>query len=183
MRIMRSGFRGGLGVWVVLAGVLGGAAFAAAAAGGPVGAVSALADAKVQQDFPATCVDGADVPWVAYVEHDGEADVLKVARKAGAGTDKIVIEFSCNDHLPGSIFETADKPTMKVAVRGTAALKAVTLVRNQTNLKQFTPKKTVTFGAGFRDNDPVAGENRYYIRVEQVDGNMGWTSPVWVTVK
>jgi hypothetical protein len=27
------------------------------------------------------------------------------------------------------------------------------------------------------------GENRYYVRVEQVDGNMAWSSPVWVTRK
>jgi len=120
-----------------------------------------------------------------YVRKFDRAGVLDAidARHTVAATDKIFMEFSCNGHMMGEIFTTTDKPKMKIAVHGTAAIKSVTIVRNETNLKQFTPAKTVTFSAGFRDSDPVAGENRYYIRVEQVDGNMGWTSPVWVTVK
>jgi hypothetical protein len=29
----------------------------------------------------------------------------------------------------------------------------------------------------------LEGENRYYVRVVQKDGNMAWSSPVWVTKK
>jgi hypothetical protein len=29
----------------------------------------------------------------------------------------------------------------------------------------------------------MPGENRYYLRIEQTDGNMAWSSPVWVKVK
>jgi len=32
----------------------------------------------------------------------------------------------------------------------------------------------------YTDEKPLEGENRYYVRVVQVDGNMGWTSPIWV---
>jgi hypothetical protein len=32
------------------------------------------------------------------------------------------------------------------------------------------------------DPSPLAGENRYYLRIEQSDGNMAWSSPMWVTV-
>ena len=35
----------------------------------------------------------------------------------------------------------------------------------------------------YTDEDPPDGEVRYYIRVEQEDGNMAWSSPVWVTVE
>ena len=105
------------------------------------------------------------------------------ARRTIAGTDKIFIEFTCNGHLLGSIFETTDKPAMTVSVRGTARLRAVTIVRNEADLKRFTPKATARFDVTFTDESPVAGENRYYVRVEQVDGNMGWASPVWVTFK
>ena len=91
------------------------------------------------------------------------------------------MEFSCNGHMLGEIFTTSAKPVLKVSVRGTAALQAVTLVRNETNLKQFTPKGTASFDVTFTDAKPIAGENRYYVRVEQTDGNMGWASPVWAT--
>ena len=93
------------------------------------------------------------------------------------------MEFSCNGHLLGEVFETADKPTMKVSVDGTAPLRAVTIIRNEIDIRRFTPKDTAQFEVTFTDEAPVAGENRYYLRVEQVDGNMGWTSPVWVTLK
>ena len=39
------------------------------------------------------------------------------------------------------------------------------------------------FEQSFEDEYPVTGENRYYLRVEQADGNMAWSSPVWVQVK
>jgi len=120
-----------------------------------------------------------------YAKSSSREDIVAAinARRTIAGTDKIFIEFSCNGHLLGSVFETTDKPVMTVAVRGTAGLKAVTIVRNEKDLKRYTPGETKTFDVKFTDDAPVAGENRYYIRVEQVDGNMGWASPVWVTFK
>ncbi len=120
-----------------------------------------------------------------YAESFTREGIIKAinARRTIAGTDKIFIEFSCNGHLLGSIFETSDKPAMTISVRGTAKLKAVTIVRNEKNLKRFTPKNTKKFDVKFTDDEPIAGENRYYVRVEQVDGNMGWASPVWVTFK
>ncbi len=110
----------------------------------------------------------------------GVLDALN-ARRTIAATDKIFMEFSCNGHLLGEVFETKEKPTMKVAVEGTAPLRAVTIIRNEVDIRRFTPEDTAQFEVTFTDEQPVVGENRYYVRVEQIDGNMGWTSPVWVT--
>lgn len=33
------------------------------------------------------------------------------------------------------------------------------------------------------DSEPLKGENRYYLRIEQSDGNMTWSSPLWITLK
>lgn len=67
-------------------------------------------------------------------------------------------------------------------VNGTAELSRVTLVRNEQNYRQWEPKAK-TFEQSFTDEAPNSGENRYYLRVEQADGNMAWSSPVWVGVK
>ena len=72
---------------------------------------------------------------------------------------------------------------MKVSVSGTAPLSAVTILRNEVTIRRFTPKDGPEFAAEFTDPSPLPGENRYYVRVEQTDGNMAWTSPVWVTLK
>jgi len=120
-----------------------------------------------------------------YVRKYDRQGVFEAAdvRRTIAATDKIFIEFSCNGHMLGEIFETSDKPTMKIAVKGTAPLAEVTVVRNEKNFKQFTPEKGKEFQAAFTDDKPLDGENRYYVRIRQKDGNMGWTSPVWVTFK
>jgi hypothetical protein len=33
------------------------------------------------------------------------------------------------------------------------------------------------------DSEPLKGENRYYLRIEQSVGNMTWSSPLWITLK
>jgi hypothetical protein len=120
----------------------------------------------------------------AYAETFTREGILEAmnARRTIAATDKIFLEFSCNGHLLGSVFETDKKPALKVAVSGTAGLKRVTIVRNETDYKVFEPGSK-KFAQAFTDPEPIKGENRYYIRVEQIDGNMAWASPVWVTYK
>ena len=68
------------------------------------------------------------------------------------------------------------------SINGSASLKRVTLVRNEANYKVWEPSQR-EFTATFTDAAPFVGENRYYLRVEQDDGNMAWSSPLWVTVK
>jgi hypothetical protein len=104
------------------------------------------------------------------------------ARRTIAATDKIFVEFSCNDQLLGTEIALSGKPEFKFKVDGTAAIKRVTLVRNEKNHQQWEPGSK-TFEQTFTDEAPIAGENRYYLRVEQVDGNMAWSSPVWVQIK
>jgi hypothetical protein len=104
------------------------------------------------------------------------------ARRTIAATDKIFVEFSCNDKLLGTEIAVNGKPVLKFKVDGTAALKRITLVRNEQNHQQWEPGAK-TFEQTFTDKSPVTGENRYYLRVEQTDGNMAWSSPVWVQVK
>jgi hypothetical protein len=67
-------------------------------------------------------------------------------------------------------------------IEGTADIARVTLVRNEQNYQRWEPKAR-TFAKAFTDDAPDAGENRYYIRIEQSDGNMAWSSPVWVGVQ
>ncbi|MCB1210504.1 MAG: hypothetical protein KDK97_14335 [Verrucomicrobiales bacterium] len=104
------------------------------------------------------------------------------ARRTIAATDKIFVEFTCNDHLMGTEIELSGKPVIKFSVDGTADIKRVTLVRNEKNYQQWEPKAK-TFAQTFTDEEPLKGESRYYLRVEQTDGNMAWSSPVWVQMK
>ena len=48
-----------------------------------------IAAPKLQQDFPALCVDAEANPWVAYVQFNGKADELKVALKTEDGLQTV----------------------------------------------------------------------------------------------
>lgn len=116
-------------------------------------------------------------------DREGIMDAID-ARRTIAATDKIFLQYTCNDNPLGSIFETAAAPELKIHVEGTAPIARVTIVRNEKDYKTFTPStEDKTFEQAFADPSPIAGENRYYVRVIQTDGNMAWASPVWVTYK
>ncbi len=114
---------------------------------------------------------------------EGIMDALD-ARRTVAATDKIYLQFTCNDKPLGSIFETSEAPELTVRVEGTAPIDRVTIIRNEMDYKSFTPKSSdPAYEVTFADPEPIEGENRYYVRVIQSDGNMAWASPVWVTYK
>lgn len=104
------------------------------------------------------------------------------ARRTIAATDKIFVQFTANGHLLGTEIEVQGKPVLAWQIEGTADIAQVTLVRNEQNHQQWKPG-TKTFEHSFTDEAATAGESRYYLRVEQSDGNMAWSSPVWVQVK
>lgn len=120
-----------------------------------------------------------------YVEEgkftrDGIIEGFK-ARRSIAATDKIFIEFSANGHLMGEVFKTRDRPVLQFAVEATAPLKRITIVRNEQDWKVIEPKSgELKHEASITDDAPKDEENRYYLRVEQTDGSMGWSSPVWL---
>jgi hypothetical protein len=94
------------------------------------------------------------------------------------------MEFSCNGHLMGEEFDTSEAPSIKIKIHGTAPIRKVTLIRNEQNYEVWEPSpQEFDFSISFKDEKPKPGKYRYYLRVEQIDGNMGWTSPLWVNVK
>ncbi len=120
-----------------------------------------------------------------YVREFDREGIFKAiaARRTIAATDRIALEFSCNGHMMGEIFETDANPSLRVRVNGTAPIAIVTVIRNEISLWSAKPQNNGQVDVTFTDTDPAPGENRYYVRIEQSDGNMAWASPVWVTVR
>jgi hypothetical protein len=118
-----------------------------------------------------------------YVEEFTREGIIEgfKARRTIAATDKVFIELGCNGHLMGEAFETKGNPVLTYRILGTAPLRRVTIVRNESDLQIIESKENEVAG-DWSDPAPLAGENRYYLRIEQSDGNMAWSSPMWVTV-
>ncbi|MBK9123642.1 MAG: CehA/McbA family metallohydrolase [Chloroflexi bacterium] len=96
----------------------------------------------------------------------------------------IVLNFRVNDHLMGSELATSTPPRLTVAVKGTAGLQAVDIIRSGHPFggMQFVPGADIS-SVEFElfDRIIIPGEHHYYYaRVTQSDGNMAWSSPIWV---
>jgi hypothetical protein len=117
-----------------------------------------------------------------YVEEFTREGIIEgfKARRTLAATDKIFVELRCGEQLMGEIFETDENPVLHYRILGTAPLKRITIVRNESDLTSIEPGTKEVEGE-WDDPAPLPGENRYYLRIEQTDGNMAWSSPLWVT--
>ena len=115
---------------------------------------------------------------VERVDRDAIFEALK-ARRSYAATDNLIIDLRRGERLMGEAVEARGPVALKAYVRGTAPVAAVNVVRNNRIIYTAPgagPEVTFTF----TDTDAVAGEAYYYIRVEQRDGQLGWSSPIWV---
>jgi hypothetical protein len=109
-------------------------------------------------------------------------DALKDRHCYGTTGERIILRFSLNGRRMGSIF-TADgreaPRTVRAEVVGTDQIDRVEVVRNNRDVH-------AAFGSDDRlslewtDASPMEGTTFYYLRVRQKDGEMAWSSPVWV---
>ncbi len=109
----------------------------------------------------------------------GLIEAIRKRRTYGA-TDNILLEFWAGSHFMGEEFTAARVPELKIKVRGTAPVSKLSIIRNGKYLTQQTPNG-LEVAFSFRDTAPEKGSSYYYIRVEQSDGNLAWSSPIWVT--
>ena len=102
------------------------------------------------------------------------------ARHAYGATDNILVDFRSGDHIQGDIFTATARPRLTVRVEGTAAADKVEIIRNNQIIHTTRPgRASVQFT--FEDADARSGESYYYVRVQQVDGQMAWSSPMWIS--
>lgn len=99
----------------------------------------------------------------------------------------IVLDFRVNGQLMGSELEVNESPHITLSVKGSAALHSVEVIRSgqvfsSIHLGSDENIKSIQFELD--DNIIIPNESHYYyLRVLQADGNMAWSSPIWVTLK
>ncbi|MFH1527917.1 MAG: DUF3604 domain-containing protein, partial [Bacteroidota bacterium] len=98
---------------------------------------------------------------------------------------KIQLAFSIQDSPMGSEITLAEAPEIKFEVIGTDKLHKVILVKD--NLDYLILGRDIYDGRGIRysftDETPERGKHFYYLRVIQENGEMAWSSPIWVDYK
>jgi len=107
--------------------------------------------------------------------------------------ERILVEFNMDGHRMGSEYKTNEPPKIEVTVAGTAPLNMIELVKNNDTIYRIGRssglndyfENDITYSASFSINDesykPSEHWDYYYIRVTQRNGEMAWSSPIWVS--
>jgi hypothetical protein len=119
---------------------------------------------------------------LVYTPEKDRAAIIDSIRKRHTygATDNLIVDFRANGHFMGDEFSSSDKPVLELRATGTAKIARVDLVRNNEYIYSTEPGKQ-TIEIKHSDGEPKAGSNLYYFRLLQEDGELAWTSPIWVT--
>ena len=96
----------------------------------------------------------------------------------------VVLDFRVNDELMGSDITIHSTPIIWAKIQGTAPIRTVNLIRSGyihagMQCREGAGLKELIFS--LEDDIITPGEKHYYyLQVTQEDGNMAWSSPIWV---
>ena len=119
---------------------------------------------------------------VVLVEKPGREAIVEAfrARRCFAATDNIGLIVKCADHLMGEEFQLAGQPTLEIRAVGTAPITRLDIVRNNRYVFSTAPNRE-TLDLKWTDSDPPPESvSYYYVRIQQADGNLAWSSPMWI---
>ena len=118
-----------------------------------------------------------------YTGDTSREGILEALRRRNtyAATDNILLDVRMGRHVMGDEFSTHEPLPIEVRVRGTAAIAQIHILRSGRILYTWQPEEQqVSFGYTDSDVEVGTGTRVYYVRVEQVDGHVAWSSPIWV---
>jgi len=101
------------------------------------------------------------------------------ARRTYAATDNIVVDFRIGEHFMGSSFTGSGPQTVTAYVAGTGPMDQVQVVKNN-KIVYTAPGSGSEVRFTYTDREARDGTAWYYIRAEQKDGQLAWSSPIWV---
>jgi hypothetical protein len=112
----------------------------------------------------------------------GMLDALR-RRHVYAATDNIVLDFRAETggavSIMGDVVRSRTAPVLEVRAIGTSKIAQLVIVKNQKFVYTGRPN-TEDVRLRFVDHDFQPGANYYYVRVLQNDGQLAWSSPIWV---
>lgn len=110
--------------------------------------------------------------------------ILKAIRQRHTygATDNILIEFRMGSYFMGDSFTSSRPVPLYIKVKGTGPVAKILLVRDTAYVYSVEPHRAdVEFT--YRDNTASKGKHYYYFRVEQENGELAWSSPIWIEIK
>ncbi len=129
---------------------------------------------------------GLTAVWAKELTRESIFNALKDRKCYATTGERIIIEFDLEGNSMGSIISRDSLPdsstiNLHVFVAGTDRLEKVELIKNNQIIEtKATNDEFLEFG--YTDKKVLSDkEIFYYVRVTQVDRNMAWSSPIWMS--
>jgi hypothetical protein len=134
---------------------------------------------RVKQGYPG----GLVAVWAPELKRESVFDALWNRRCYGTTGARIILEFSVDGEPMGGVIRSTafseGHHQIRGRVLGDEELQAVEILRGREAIHvetSFTSSLTIDIV----DSPPPGSANYYHVRVLQLDGEMAWSSPVWV---
>ena len=116
-----------------------------------------------------------------YAEENTRAAVFDalLARRCYAATDRIYLDVQVNDQPMGSELRLREPRIIRARAAGTAPFIRVEIIKNN-DVIYGTAQGALETEFEYVDKTEICPNDYYYLRITQEDGNMAWSSPVWV---
>ncbi|MCB9708711.1 MAG: CehA/McbA family metallohydrolase [Myxococcales bacterium] len=101
-------------------------------------------------------------------------EALRQRRCYATSGTKIVLDVRADGHPMGSLLTSRGPVQVKVRARGTAAIARIVLIGPDGELAGIASQKA------YAELDAMLDAPFFYARVEQVDGEMAWSSPIFI---
>ena len=92
------------------------------------------------------------------------------------------ILFEVEDAMMGQVIKLDKPPRIRVEVMSPTDVQWLQIVRNNDTINTYGGEGYQT-KYSYLDEGIKEGRSWYYLRVITEDGNMGWSSPIWVDYK
>jgi hypothetical protein len=127
--------------------------------------------------------EGVAAVLVREVSRAGIVEALKARRCYGTTGDKIFLDFRVDGHFMGEAFTSSQNSQIEAIVDGSDLLESVTIFCNgrivaEHSGSDLAEKKSFQL----KLTDGTKDHRYYYLRAVQKNGEIAWSSPIWVNV-
>jgi len=117
--------------------------------------------------------------WAPELTREAVFEALRARRAFGATGVRITLRFAVNGVPMGGELYTKDRTRLTVEAAAAEPIREIAVVRNGEDWRMFRPETTCC-RLETEDDAATGAGVWYYVRVTCKDGNMAWSSPVWV---
>ncbi len=126
---------------------------------------------------------GKAAVWAKELTRESILEAVRARRTFGTTAARIQIDFRVNGRMMGEVSGRGEGPvSVKAVVHSPQPIRSVEICRNNEFVYSASPGGTDA-EIEYADRTPLAGSSYYYLRVLQTDGEIAWSSPVWLEEK